>query len=90
MLKNAKKAVKRVNFDLTLKISNYREAVEPIVNERVRLRSLFVPMVIISGKRDKYIYPDNYLELDKKLAKIQEGIYNSYFGLRGQDEIRSY
>ena len=53
----------------------YLELAEPIIQQRVKLRQLFIPSYFYKDNCITPIYPDEFYVMDKKLEKIQKNIF---------------
>lgn len=53
----------------------FLEVVEPIVQQRIKLKQIFIPTYMIKDSCITPIYPKEFYDLDNKLQKIQNNIF---------------
>jgi len=71
---------KRYHIEIKQKIQKYYNATEHIRKERVHLRNVLIPKIIMKNGIVEYIYPNKFHTLDKKYQCLQDIIWKSIFG----------
>lgn len=71
---------KRYRFEIQRKVREYYTATKHIRDQRIKLRNVFLPKIVMKDGVCEWIYPNEFLNLDAKFESLQNLIWDTIFG----------
>lgn len=76
---------KRYRLEIKQKLRQYYAATEHIRTERMKLRHVFLPKIIMKDGLCEHIYPDEFMKIDAGLESLQNLVWNTIFETKRRD-----